>query len=218
MNYAGAMLARLRTDFADFPPLSFFRGLHAICVQLDALAAYNEIADHQIGICLHAIAKKLPESFKQSEQNFYADSKRWMDDEESYNRGPCVPIADILPINECILLIHAFFCDGPIRDAGLFAQVRRQLFLNEAAYHRVSLVDVQRGRQPSITEVDEEPVVLIDKFLGGTPFHHFFKTTYVPFKVPSALWTSHAFILGPERLGEIATPGLDFARGNRRHQ
>ncbi len=216
MSYKDSVRARLDTDFDRYPPLILFRQLHAIGIQLDAMEQFNPIAEEEIARCFAGIVRKLPDIYKFTEAEFKADARKWMADEDSYARQPSVPLHDLLPVAECILVIHAFFCEGPIRDAGLFAELRRQLFLNEASYHRVSLVDMQRGRAPPVTEVDEEPEVLIDTFLGGTPFWHLFHIQ-IPFTIPRKTFASHGIILGPPNHGKSQLLGSlvsSFLRDN----
>jgi hypothetical protein len=205
MSYAKSFLSRIH-DLHRYPPLIFFRKLHAICIELDAMDAFDAQAEEQIALCFIAIILKLPDQFRMTLPEFLAEGQRWMADEGAYNRGPTIPLHDLLPVAECILHIHSFFCDGPIRDLGLFAQMRRQLFLNQASYHRVSVVDVQRGRAPLVTDVDEEPEDLVAQFLGGTPFYHLFQIQ-VPYKIPMKTFASHGIILAPPNHGKTQLLG-----------
>jgi hypothetical protein len=206
MSYGESVLNYAVDGFTWCPPFHLAGALYGIADKLDKLETYDPVIDKEIQTCLWTIARRIPDGYKLSRKEFIAETEIWRADTEGYERQPTVPLHDILPVAQCILDIHSFFCNGPIRDMGLFAELRRQLFLNQASYHHVSLVDVQRNQCPYVTEVDGEPTVLIDKFLGGTLFRDLFYRQ-IPFRIPRKTWNSHGIVLAPSGHGKTQLLG-----------
>lgn len=150
----------------------------------------NPIIDRVLTESFRAIVEHLPEMY-------------WSESRDQEYIGPTIPLYDAL--ENCGMAITdgslPILFDEELKAHGLLADLRKQIFENEAQMNGLSVRERRKKSIPAPQERDEPPSELCWLYFKDTPLLDFFNTP-IPFRIPRDLFASHTFICAPPRHGK----------------